>query len=689
MPTISSTGIGSGLDVSGLVEKLVAAEGEPVRIRLDRKEAELQAGLSAMGTFKGVVSEFQTSLEGLRNPDAFESISVTSSEEDKVEATASRGAQEGTYELDIIQLAQAHKLASQIFESDRLPVGSGTLSIQLGKVEADTNQFVMNPDVPAKTITISEDKGSLRGIAETINKSEASIRASVVNDGNGFRLILSSTMAGDDNQIRITVNDNDRNDSDLNGLSAFTYDKTSNTFDEINTAEQARQRNSSNMEELVATQDAKLRIDGLQVTSSSNEIDKVIDGLTINLKPEAEGNTVRLNVALSTDGITRSINDFVAKYNEMIFTVGALTGYDPETKTAGPLSGDASIRGVVSQIRRTLGNNFGQVNPVLDSLSSVGVDTERDGTLTVDSSKLQRAIETNFQQVAQLFSIAGSSSDPAVKYLQASDETNTNTYELFVSKMASQGAYGSRHLEGFPLILNSDAGSFRIKIDGHESQAITLPAKDYSNGNILARDLQNLINSDASLQNNDASVEVYFKGDRLLMVSRRYGSGSSVELTQADNQLKQVLGLQVTKGVKGEDIAGSFSGDTAIGTGQILTGQRDAKGLQVEVTDGEEGDRGQVFFSYGIGARLHDLTERFLKQDGIISVRSEGYSDRINDIAKEREKLAQKLEQSEQRYLKKFTNLDATLGKMRSTGDYLQKQLASLPGAAGNQGNKN
>ena len=94
-----------------------------------------------------------------------------------------------------------------------------------------------------------------------------------------------------------------------------------------------------------------------------------------------------------------------------------------------------------------------------------------------------------------------------------------------------------------------------------------------------------------------------------------------------------------------------------------------------------------MFFSYGIGARLYDLTERFLQQDGIINVRSEGYNDRINDIAKEREKLARKLEQSEQRYLKQFTNLDATLGKMRSTGDYLQRQLASLPGAAGNQGN--
>ena len=684
MATISSAGVGSGLDVSGLVEKLVAAEGEPVRMRLDRKEAELQAGLSAMGTFKGAVSEFQSSLEGLRNPEAFESISVTSSNEEKVEAVASKEAQEGSYEIEVIQLAQSHKLTSRIFESDRLSIGSGSLTIQLGNVDTDNNQFLSNPDIPTKTITIAEGKGSLRGIAETINNAEAGVRASVINDGNGYRLILSSTLSGNDNQIRIKVNDNDRNDTDTEGLSVFSYDKTQ---DNAAAANQAAV--TSNMEELIATQNAQLRIDGLLVTNAANEISDVIDGLTINLKPEAEGSSVRLNVAMSTDGISEAVNNFVTKYNEMIITVGALTGYDPETKTAGPLSGDASVRGVVSQIRRTLGNNFGEVNSVLDALSTVGIDSQRDGTLSIDNSKLQSAIENNFQQVVQLFSVAGSSSDPAVKYLQASEETQTNTYDLFIERMASQGAYRGRPLNFLPASIQGEENGFRIKVDGLESKDIVIPEKTYNDGNLLARDLQNLINSDANLQSNGAAVEVFFRGNRLLIVSKRYGSASSVELTQADNQLVQMLGLQIAKGINGEDVAGRFNGELALGSGQTLTGQRSAKGLQVEVFDGEAGERGKVFFSYGIGARLYDLSEQFLKQDGIINVRNEGYSDRINDIAKEREKLARKLEQSEQRYLKQFTNLDATLGKMRSTGDYLAQQLASLPGAPGGQNKRN
>ena len=674
MPTITSAGVGSGLDVAGLVDKLVAAEGEPVKIRLDRKEVKLQAGLSAMGTFKGAVSGFQSSLEALRNPDTFGNLEVTGTDEEKLAATAGKDTQPGDYEIEILQLARAHKLSSRSLESDRLPLGTGSLTIQLGHFDVGSKRFVMNPDMPAKTITITDENASLRGIQETINKSDAGIRASVINDGNGYRLVLSSLVAGNDNSIRIKVNDNDGTDRDMSGLSVFSYEPDS------------PQAAGQNMNEVVATQNAELNVDGIFISRSSNDIDDVIDGLTLSLKPDSEGSINRIHVEMSTASVTEAVNDFISKYNEMIDVVDSLTGYDPETKTAGPLSGDASIRGVISQIRRTLGDNFSNVNSKYDSLSSIGINTGRDGKLVLDSAKLQTAIEDDLQQVVQLFSISGSSSDPAIRYLEAGDETKTNAYDLVITRMASQGAWAGRPVmtggEIFPLNLQQGDNSFKLRVDGVSSQKITLTAKNYFNQNELLQELRNQINSDTNFQSNDVSVEAYFSNGRLLLVSSRYGSSSSVEVSQADEGLKDNIGFQVKRGISGEDVAGTFNNVAGTGSGRTLTGKGAAEELKIEVLDGNVGERGQVFFSHGVGARLYDLTGQFLKTDGIISVRNEGYSDRIRDLEKEREKLAQKLEASEQRYLKQFTALDATLGKMRSTGNFLNNQLDSLPGAA-------
>lgn len=676
MPSITSSGIGTGLDVRGLVDKLVAAEGGPPKMRLDRKEAKLQAGLSAIGMFKGAVSSFQSSLDGLRKPNTFGHFEVTSSDEDKLTATADKDAQAGDYEIKILQLARAHKLSSAPLESDDLLLGSGSLTIQLGRFDDQSRHFVMNSKIPAKTIRIAEKHSSLREIQEAINKSGAGVRASVINDGKGYRLVLSALVAGNDNTIRIKVNDNDGTDQDMSGLSVFAYEPGS------------KKGAGLNMDEVVATQDAKLKADGILISRSKNDIDDVIAGVTLHLKPESEGSRVHLHIDMNTAAITGSVKKFISKYNEMIGVVDKLTGYNTKTKTAGPLSGDASIRGVVNQIRRILSNDFSSVNSKYDSLFSVGIHIQNDGKLTLDGKKLQTAIDNNLQQVVQLFAISGSASDSAIHYLKADNETKTGAYNLVITHMASQGAWAGRPVMAgaagniFPVRLEKGDNSFKLKVDGLDSKKITLSAKEYPNKSELLEELQTQINADSNFQKKKISVEAHFFNNRLLLVSERYGSNSSVEVVQAAKGLKENLGFRVTRGITGEDVAGTFNHVAGIGSGRTLTGKGSAEGLKIEVKEGRTGDRGQVFFSHGVGAQLYELSSQFLKKDGIIKVRTDGYSDRIRDLGKDREKLARKLKTSRQRYLKKYSALDATLGKMRSTSSYLSRQLASLPGAA-------
>lgn len=677
MPSITSAGAGgTGLDVPALVDKLVAAEGGPAKLRLDRKEAKLQAGLSAMGTFKGVVSGFQSSLNGLRKSDTFGHIKVTSSDKDKLSATATKDAQPGDYDIKILQLAQAHKLSSVALKSDRLSVGQGSLTIQLGRYDNHSGDFVMNSDVPAKTIKITEKDASLRGIQEAINKSGAGVRASIINDGKGYRLLLSALVAGNDDSIRVKVNDGDGSNRDMSGLSVFAYEPGK------------PQSTGRNMEEVMATRDAKMDVDGILVTRSSNNIDDVIEGVTLSLKPGSKGSSNRIHIEMSTAGVKDAVKNFVSKYNEMVKVVDKLTGYNPKTKKAGPLSGDASIRGVIGQIRRALEDNFGSVNTQYDSLFSVGIDTGRNGQLTLDDTKLDAAIKNNLQQVAQLFSISGSSSDPAIRYVGAGDKTKTGAYNLVVTHMASQGAWGGRPVTAgvggdiFPFSLKKGDNSFKLNVDGVNSKKITLAAKTYRNENEVLQELRNQINSDNNFESKKITVEVHFFDGHLLLVSGRYGSNSSVEVIQSDKGLKENMGFQVAQGIRGEDVAGTFNRAPGIGSGRILTGKGKADGLKIEVQEGKTGDRGQVFFSHGVGASLYELSGQFLKQDGIISVRSHGYSERIHDIGKDREKLARKLEVDRKHYRKKYSDLDMLLGKMRLTSNYLSKQLRNLPGAA-------
>jgi flagellar hook-associated protein 2 len=704
MPSITSAGIGSGLDVTGLVDQLVAAEGEPVRIRLDRKEAKLQTGLSALGTFKATVSDFQASLKSLRSPESFSSMNITNDNEDAILATASREAQPGEYDVQVVQLAQAQKLASAAFDSDVIPVGTGGMTIQLGRYQAETHRFTTNPEFPPVTITITQDNSSLRGIAEAINDSDAGVRASVINDGSGYRLVLSSLAEGLDNSIRITTLDDDGNHFDENGLSNFVYDLAAKQLSENEFTKQDAAKLASgvfgaaqvftddgqqqlnvritNMKQTVAGQDAIIKVDGLDVIRSQNEINDVIKGLTLELQPGSEGTVSSLNVALSTEEVKESIINFVTKYNELVSLTNSLTGYDPETGVAGPLSGDAAVRGVNTQIRRVMSQSFSSVNSEYDSLISIGIDTERNGSLSVDEDRLQTAIDNNLQQVVQLFATAGSTTDPLIEYIGAEASTTPGQYDVVISQLAGHGVYTGIAQEFNPVFINEGENKIRLKIDGMLGNELELTPGEYNSAFELAAAIQESVARDTIFSSNDIRLVVKVEENKLVLKSESLGTNSVVEVVSIAPELSGYSGLVPGVSPNGRNVQGTFNNRTAVGEGNILTGEDAAEGLQLKVEGGVLGPRGNVFYSNGIAAQLDSLLVRMNESGGLFNSRTDGFNDRISDIAHQREQLASKLERSEKRYTKQFSSLDATLGKMRSTSEYLAQTLSSLPGAS-------
>ena len=668
---ITSVGVGSGIDVQGLVEKLVAAEGDPVTEKLNRKEAEITESLTALGVFQGALTEFQSSLAALKEAKAFTNMSIKVSDEETLTASISGEPETGRYDIDVERLAQQHRLVSGTFASDIEEVGTGSINFQFGEVQA-SGDFIVNPERPVKNIFITKDNNSLRGIQEAINDADAGVKASVLRVGKGFRLIISSEIPGATNSIRLKVNDNDTQDTDLFGLSTLSYEPGK------------LQNQGVNMKQTSEALNAVINVDGVRIESPKNSIDDVIEGVTVNLDSNSVGKNVQLKVFHDKAEVKTAIENFVTQYNSFIERSNELTKYDPESQEAAPLANDSSVRSVLSQIRRELGASFAGVNSQYVSLSALGIDTERTGTQTIDSNKVQQAINNNIIEVSQLFSQTGSTTDSLVRYIGSTNDSNVGTYPIVIDALPSQGFYQGKAIESQAININDEFNSFKLRVDNNDSEVIRLNSKTYLSLNDLAAELQSKINGDPQLSANGAVVTVSANQNNLVLTSQKFGASSNIEITEISDELSEAIGLTLSKGQAGTNIQGAIGGREAIGNGRTLLAQGEARGLQVDVIGGAAGRRGTVTYSKGVAEKLDSLVSNFLGVEGLIQGRSNGFTAGLKNIEDERNKLAEKLEKSEKQHLKTFTNLDALVGKMRSTGEYLSKQLAALPGAKDN-----
>ncbi len=669
MAAISSAGFGSGLDVPGLVEKLVNAEGDPIRTRLDRKEAKLQEGLSAIGTLKGTMSEFQSALKGFQKMESLQSMSATSDDEGVVTVSASNLAEEGEYEIEVDELAQSQQLISVGFESDFIPLGSGALRIQFGKHDEDEETFTPNPQHEVHVIEIDDARSSLRDIQKSINEAKIGLKATIIQDDDKYRLILNSEHTGAENSIRISVQDDDGDNMDLVSLSMLS-------FDPIHPDGKGR-----NMVESRAAMDAELSVDGLDMTSASNEVTEVIKGVTLTLKDTGSAD---IEVKLNQLQVVDKIKAFVDGHNKLIEAVEKLAGFNPETRIAGPLNGDATVRAVINQVRRAVSMSFANVNKKYQSLAGVGITTDAvSGKLSVNESKLQRAINDDIKEVINLFSKIGRTDDPQINYLGAGDKAQSGTYPIDVLQKPTKGGYAAVRLgrNSFPIYIDESNDEFILKVDGIKTGTIKLDPGNYFSGHEMAEAIQEKVNQDANLVQKGAKIWTSYYDRRLILVSERLGAGSTIEMVSADVDLIEDLGMTPGMGQPGKDIKGSIGSFGTLGEGNVLTGKGDIEGLKVEFMGGEPGRRGKVVYSTGVAVVLDELINSYLESKGTMDARTEGYNARLSDIDQQRHQLQRKLDKSEERYLKQFTELDGLIGKMNSTGQFLSGQLAGLPGA--------
>ena len=467
---ITSTGIGTGLDITGIVQKLVDAEGQPILQALDRKQTEANNRLSAIGSLKSALSAFQTASQKLKDSDSFLVHSTSSTNDSIVSATASAKAVPGNYSVIVDHLATSHQLVTGGvgFASGAATVGTGSLTLQVG---ADT----------AKSFTVAIDSAhqSLASIRDAINAAtdNKGVMASIINvdDGAGgtvSRLVLTAKDTGTANAITITAADDDGNNTDNAGLSQLA---------------------SANLQVQTPAQNALMKINGFDVTRSSNTISDAVDGLTFNLASAAPGSTVTIGVSVDNETISKNLDEFAKAFNNLNSVVKNLGSYDATTKRAGILLGDALLRGLKSQIRSDLGTPVTGTSGKYSTLQMVGIEIDGLGVMSLKQDKLKAALAADPSSVSAIFTatdgIAKRLKTRIDTYVQAGGLFDTRTQQLnsTIRKIEDDRTRENDHLEALQKRLLKQFNAMDAMV-----------AQINSTGTFLTQQLTNLSKSTSS-----------------------------------------------------------------------------------------------------------------------------------------------------------------------------------------------
>ncbi len=518
---ITTLGAGSGIDIKNLVTQLTAVERAPKEARINEREQRLQTQISGYGKLRNVLSELRNALSSLTNRDLFNARSVNVPNSDVITANKIEpGAQTGSYAIEVLETASAHTLAMPAQSARDVALDkSGTLTIQFGTWNYDPGTgeptgFAVNGERAALSIAINASD-SLDTIAQKINEQNAGVQASIIKVDNQYQLMLTAD-SGAANALRITASPGST------GLDSFEFNETTRSA-----LETQKGRN------------AELRVNGLNITRTTNEINDVIQGFSFTVnKKGTPGQALNFSITADKGAAEQAIRDFVKAYNSFHKTTQEIVGYsrDKDNRVVrGDLASDGTARTMIERLRQQLGGAVPGLQGGLTALTNIGIRTERDGSLTINETELKDAINTQFALVERLFAGQTSSTNTAVTVNRGSfsGRALAGTYSAQITRDPTQGqARGSVINHDFgagPLDTSGGGYAFKIQVDGIDSGSIRLTGS-FNSLEELRAELQSRINGDTALRAAGVGVDVEYDSgaNAFRFISRDYGSASRV-----------------------------------------------------------------------------------------------------------------------------------------------------------------
>ncbi|WP_425612955.1 flagellar filament capping protein FliD [Xanthomonas rydalmerensis] len=381
---MSTTGIGSGLDIPTFVAKLVSKERQPQEDRINRDGTASTAQLSSLSTIKSALSNLQTAMSTVSDSADKGAFKANIDDGAGYTATVTSSASAGRYGIEVVKLAQSQKLTSSAYASGGV-VGGGTLTIAYGST----------------TLNVNVDAGSkLSDVAAFINKAAngAGVTASVVTADDGDHLVLNAVNSGTKGALTITTSGGD------GGLAKLTYPPGS----------------SGGLTQTIAADDAVVKVDGFQRTSSSNTIADIVPGVAINLTKAVAGTTYNLNITSDTSPLKANLTALVSAYNSANSVLKSSSAYDATNKKASPMTGDAMVRGLQQSLRRLVSDN-------VSGLMALGVTIDKDGVMSMDSSKFDTAVAADPSAAKTMLGSAGNFGAGMSTLLKSNLDTTNGT----------------------------------------------------------------------------------------------------------------------------------------------------------------------------------------------------------------------------------------------------------------------
>lgn len=424
---VAVTGTGSGLDIDGLVASLVAAERVPAESRLNAREASITSLSTSFTSAKSAVSDFESAANKLALATTFSQFTTSSSDTTKATISATSAASLGSYQLGVTNLASAQTLASGTFTATSDTLGTGTLTIALGTPSYTGSTYSSFSQTSSVDITIDSSNNTLAGVRDAINNAGAGVNASILKNGDDYQLLLVSEETGLSKSMSITVSDSEGGDADDSGLSRLAFNSS-----------------GSQLTQYAAGANANFSINGLAVSSASNTVTDVIDGVTLNLL-SATSSAITIDVKTDTDTIVADVQAFVDKYNAYASLFKDLTKYDATTGTAGALQGDSTARSVMSQIRSELGQSVTGLSGSYTSLADVGISIDKSGVMTFTESTFKTAFAAAPTEVTGVFAsttVSGTAVEGVAEKLETLMEgflvSTTGIFDSRINSLSTQ-----------------------------------------------------------------------------------------------------------------------------------------------------------------------------------------------------------------------------------------------------------
>jgi len=650
-------GLVSGLDTTTIIDGLLQIQQQRVQALSARKAGILEEQTSFKGIEAGLVN-LQSRLSALtRSRDSvFKSKLVSSSDESLAVAAASSDAVAGVYNLRINSLAKAHQLGSQGVSSADATITEGDFSLQIG-------------NSPVTSITVDSSNNTLQGLADTINASDAGVNAFIINDGTGtdpYRLLLTSQTSGLSGAISVT-----------NNLAASSGGAVQPDFTGVAIQEAAN-----------ASVTIGSGAGALDVEFESNQVDGLIDGVTIDLVGADATKDITLTIGRDTETAVEAVDGFVESFNSLMEYIDNQVRYDAESDQASVLLGNRSATNIQDEVRSLVTGAVPGIGSV-NRLSSLGITVSDSGRLVLDRTKLESALSAANadEDLTRLFALDGQSDNANVRFLFGSSRTlaSSDPYTVEITQAAERATITGTNSLSSSIVIDSSNNEFTVTVDGKQSETLTLASGTYTQ-DALAAHFAATVNASEELANR--SVTAVATGGKLVVTSASYGSASEVSV--GSGTALATLGLTGSESDNGSDVVGRFYVDgqleTAKGSGQVLIGDSEnthTADLQLRVTltptQVQSGFTSDLTVTRGLASQLDSLISKLRDPiNGRFTTENEQYNTQIESIEDSIARANELFESQKESLVRQFAALETSLSELQSASSFLAGQLAGV-----------